>query len=331
MLKYIFGVSATLVSLFPPILIDIGTAGAVGVSALAVSRAASARQAGEPHRAGETDIRIVSGGIPRHYRMYVPESHDHRWPLPVVFDFHGSGSDPAEEMLISGMKRAAEDYGFALLMPVAVVDFPSGGHTWNVPPDDRLPDDVRFALDVLDDAAERVSVDRDRVYLTGFSGGARLASEIACTASDRVAAIGAVGGLRSPPGCARRPVPVVAFHGTGDPINPYFGGGSSYWDYGVKTAVRGWAAGNGCTSRPVATRASAGATRIRFRGCRNNAEVVLYRIEGGGHTWPGSDFPFPEERFGAMAPDLDATGLMLDFFARHGLSSRAVWSTRKPR
>lgn len=331
MLKYLFGVSATLVSLFPASLIDTGTAGAAGVSILAVSRAASPRQAREPHPAGETGIRIESSGIPRHYRMYVPESHDRQSPLPVVFDFHGSGSDPAEEMLVSGMTRAAEDHGFALLMPVAVVDFPSGGHTWNVPPDDRLPDDVRFALDVLDDAAERIPVDRDRVYLTGFSGGARLASEIACAASDRVAAIGAVGGLRSPPACAKRPVPVVAFHGTGDPINPFAGGGSPYWDYGVNAAVTGWAARNGCTVQPVATRVSAGATRIRYPGCRNNAEVVLYRIEGGGHVWPGSDFPFPEERFGKMAPDLDATGLMLDFFARHGLSNRSVSSTRSRR
>lgn len=276
------------------------------------------------HPAGSTAYRMRSGGVERRYVMYVPKDRAAGTSLPVVFDFHGSGSDPGEEMQISGLADAAERYGFLLLMPVAAVAMPGGGYTWNVPPDKQLPDDVLFAIDVLEHAAERVAIDRHRVYLTGFSGGARLASQVACAIPERIAAIGAVGGLRFPPNCDARPVPVVAFHGTGDPINPYAGGGAEYWGYGVEAAVSGWIGRNGCAAEPATTRLSGSVTALRYHDCRRGADVVLYRVEGGGHTWPGSAYPFPEERFGKTESGLDATERMLEFFASRSAPTRNV-------
>jgi polyhydroxybutyrate depolymerase len=43
--------------------------------------------------------------------------------------------------------------------------------------------------------------------------------------------------------------------------------------------------------------------------------VVLYTIEGGGHTWPGG--PPVGRRVGRVSRDIDATSAMLDFFDRH--------------
>lgn len=148
-------------------------AGSPRAAAPGLSVSDGGRHAGKAPSAGRNEYLIESGGIERRYLMYLPDGHDDSSPLPVVFDFHGSGSDPDEEMQVSGLANAAERDGFLLLMPAAVVEFPAGGHTWNVPPDRQLPDDVQFALDVLDHAAERVRINEQRVYVTGFSGGAR--------------------------------------------------------------------------------------------------------------------------------------------------------------
>lgn len=317
MLRLVFVVLAISVSLVSVLPAEDEVPAAPGMSILAAAMAAFPRQSGKPHPPGTAEYRLKSRTGERSYLLYMPQSYDDSAPLPVVFDFHGSGSDPREEMQVSGMARAAEREGFIVLMPAASVAMPDGGYTWNVPPDDALPDDVRFALDVLEDAGRRVRLDDERVYVTGFSGGARLASELACAVPERIAALAAVGGLRAPPGCDGPPVPVIAFHGTDDPINPYGGGGADYWGYGLEPAVRGWVKRNLCTAEPAVTLLSQQATRMRYGDCRDGAEVVLYRVWGGGHTWPGSAFPFPVERFGRSTPKLDAAALIIEFFNRH--------------
>jgi polyhydroxybutyrate depolymerase len=51
--------------------------------------------------------------------------------------------------------------------------------------------------------------------------------------------------------------------------------------------------------------------------CAEGTAVVLYRIEGGGHTWPeGSQF-LPRVMIGRVTHDIDGTRAIFDFFARH--------------
>ncbi|HSO07428.1 MAG TPA: PHB depolymerase family esterase, partial [Pelomicrobium sp.] len=295
------------------------TAAAQTPAARAADAPAGVCTPARPHPAGLASFTVESGGRERRYFLYVPPGYDGASPRPLVLDFHGSGSHPRQQLAIDGMARQADAQGFLVLLPEAAVPFPPGGHTWNAPPDPRLPDDVRFAEDALADAARRVCVDPARVYATGFSGGARLASELACARPDRIAALGAVGGLRAPQGCG--PVPVIAFHGTADRINPYVGGGPAYWGYGVDAAVRGWARANGCAASPVEAARGASVTARRYAQC-DGAAVAFYRVDGGGHTWPGSAFPFPPERFGATTREIDATAVMLEFFRAHGGRTR---------
>jgi len=66
--------------------------------------------------------------------------------------------------------------------------------------------------------------------------------------------------------------------------------------------------------------------RAPVRACDNRVEVlqdlgtggrdvVLFTIEGGGHTWPGG--PPVGRSVGRVTRDLDATRVMLDFFDHH--------------
>jgi polyhydroxybutyrate depolymerase len=78
---------------------------------------------------------------------------------------------------------------------------------------------------------------------------------------------------------------------------------------------------NGCGPEPVVAGEPdtvTDGTRVRrttYPGCRDGQEVVLFTIEGGGHTWPGG--PPVGRRVGRVTRDLDATRVMLDFFDRH--------------
>jgi polyhydroxybutyrate depolymerase len=54
--------------------------------------------------------------------------------------------------------------------------------------------------------------------------------------------------------------------------------------------------------------------QIRWTGCDGGAEVILMRIDGGGHTWPGGDQYFGERRIGVAPQDWNV-GLIWEFFA----------------
>jgi polyhydroxybutyrate depolymerase len=208
------------------------------------------------------------------------------------------------------MDALADREGFVVAYPQAAI--PKGdGFEWRLP-DQPLadgspapagaPDDVAFIADAIATIRRSHRIDARRIYVTGWSGGARMASELGCRLADVVAAIAPVAGLRFPAQCkATRPMPVIAFHGLADRVNPYAGGGRASWTYGVEEAARRWAAHDGCA---------------RLEGC---ALVRLRTIERAGHVWPGAP-PLPPELAGFLGPEtnaVDASTEMWRFFVAH--------------
>jgi polyhydroxybutyrate depolymerase len=249
--------------------------------------------------AGQSEHTLESSGVRRRLLVHLPAGHEADAALPLVFNLHGSGGTPEGQLAESGLARVADAQGFVLVLPEGV------GQRWNVPPDPTKPDDVRFMADALEHVDTLVCVDRQRVFATGFSGGARMSSQLACDLSARIAAVVAVGGVRFPGPCSgSRAFPLLAFHGTGDDVNPYDGGGQPYWQTGVEPAIEGWARHNACGARSEEAVAD-GVTRIGFAGC---TEVALFRIAGFGHRWPG-----------AISAEASANDLLWSFFERHPL------------
>ena len=72
---------------------------------------------------------------------------------------------------------------------------------------------------------------------------------------------------------------------------------------------------------PVDSVVAADVTRREYTNCADDAAVVLYTIQGGGHTWPGGK-PLPEWLVGPTSHSVDATSQMWAFFREHRL--RAV-------
>jgi polyhydroxybutyrate depolymerase len=60
-----------------------------------------------------------------------------------------------------------------------------------------------------------------------------------------------------------------------------------------------------------------------FYRCADRAWVVLYRVVGGGHTWPGSRAFIPLPGLGPVTFEIDADAIMWSFFRHYRLPEAA--------
>ena len=180
------------------------------------------------------------------------------------------------------------------------------------------------------------------MYATGISDGAIFSTKLACALPGRLAAIAPVAGVNGAKVCgAGTPrTSVLVFHGTADPIVPYEGGryfagangltcrsrlegpaGSASSSAGCAhnrstPRWRIWAAFDGCGEPPATTWVAADVQHVTYPHCPANGTVELYRVVGGGHTWPGA-IPVNNFRLGPTTGSIDATDVMLRFFGAH--------------
>ena len=264
---------------------------------------------------------IVSSGRERQYLLYVPPSYDRTKPTPLVISMHAAAVWPATQMNLSRWNRLVDEYGF-------IVVYPSGSGVpkiWHVNRGAGLMRDVRFISELIDTLETAYNIDPARIYANGFSLGGGMAFVLSCTLSDRIAAVGMVAAAQTLPWswCTDdRAVPMIAFYGTADLVS--YEGGPSPDPFNPLTfpAVRDWTANwarrNRCSEDPVETRVTASVRRLAYTNCAENADVILYTIEGGGHTWPGGKY-LPEWILGRTTRDINASSVMWAFFREHPL------------
>jgi polyhydroxybutyrate depolymerase len=279
---------------------------------------------------GDVTVVITSAGIQRTVLLHLPSGYTDTKPVALVLSLHGSGSTAAAQAAFSGMNAVSDADGFIVAYPQGAIA--SGtGYDWNVPGQPlfgggAVPagagNDVTFLSSAISTLEAALCIDSKRVYATGFSGGSRMTSQMACDLSGVIAAIAPVSGLRLPAPCAAtRPVPVITFHGTADPIDPYDGNGQAYWTYSVPVAAQRWAAHDGCDATPQDTEPDTGVELTAYGGCENGAVVDLYTIVGEGHEWPGGP-TLPARDTGVLGPQtnaINADATMWAFFQAHPL------------
>jgi polyhydroxybutyrate depolymerase len=288
---------------------------------------------------GEAEITTTSSGAERWYYRNVPKGYDGTEPTPVVFDFHGYLEGAVIHIIHSELRQLGDKEGFITITPHGKGPVPR----WRTDLDSV---DMTFIGDLLDEVNETLCVDQRRVYSTGLSNGAFLSSAMACVYSDRIAAVAPVAGIRDIEDCEpARPVPVVAFHGTADQFVLYEGGygssainlpnpdGSPRTRKQIKRARErnldegpsipeisaDWAERNGCEPEPIEEQIERDVTFITF-DCPPGAEVELYAVDGGGHSWPGSEFSvLIEPAVGHTTFSISANEVMWEFFEQHPL------------
>jgi polyhydroxybutyrate depolymerase len=280
----------------------------------------------QPLTPGDHLRSVHIGGLERTYLVHIPPAHDPGRPTPVVLVLHPFGTNARLMTRISGFSETADRGGFLAVYPNGsgrserFLSWNEGGLSL------RTADDVGFLAAVLDDLALVANVDPARTYAAGMSNGAMMCYRLAAELPHRIAAIASVAGTmaHSLPRPSR-PVPVLIFHGTEDTMIPLRASDAraprSVAFKPVEETASHWAEIDGCSLPPVTVdvpnRRDDGLLirRKRYGPGKDGAEVVLYVIEGGGHTWPGREFR--GGLLGKSAVDLPASDLIWKFFQEH--------------
>ncbi|WP_437932563.1 PHB depolymerase family esterase [Sorangium sp. So ce291] len=244
-------------------------------------------------RAGDTNQTVTVGSGSRSYVLHVPAAYDGSKPVPLVVDFHPLGGSGPSERTGSPYPAQTDPEGVIMAFPSGLSG-PSGG-AWNVGPCCVADtDDVAFAKALVAQVQETACIDPKRIYAVGFSMGGGMSHYLACHAADVFAAVApaAFDLLQENVGDCEpsRPITVVSFRGTSDPIVPYAGGSSSVVRgmpvtfLGAKSTFEKWADINGCTGSPSAEDGQGCST---YSTCQGGVEVALCTKQGGSHE-PGN-------------------------------------------
>ncbi len=310
-----------------PILLLVAAVVALAVAPASGAGAATRQKSGcgRSAAAGTTTRHITVDGADRQYLLSIPDRYEGSVSAPLVFDFHGLGSNMEEQSAYSQLAAKAGAKGFIVITPDGRGDVARG---WSIKPTIAANPDARFVKAMLTATQRALCIDPLRVYATGISNGAILSTVLACALPGRFAAIAPVAGVNGAPACdaATPRVSVVAFHGTADPVVPYQGGDffsgaqpthkANVQAQPVDAAVARWAAFDGCGVPASEAQVAPDVQRITYPRCPVRGTVELYRVVGGGHTWPGA-VPVRLARLGPTTDSIDATELMLAFFAAH--------------
>jgi polyhydroxybutyrate depolymerase len=280
-------------------------------------------------RADTEEYTLEVDHSPRTFLVHVPKNIKH--PAPLVIALHGGASNGKTMERFSGLSEAADKYGF-------IVAYPDGSGrlkrvlTWNSGKccgyaQEKNIDDVAFIRVLIGHLIKRFSVDPSRVYIAGMSNGAMMSYRLAAEIPDQIAAIAAVSGtLDIDPSLVRAPVPILHFHGTEDQYVPFEGGrGTRTLDKSRHTSVMDtikiWVDVNGTTTTPMVEelpdRYEDGTRIVRYsyKPIHNDADIILYKIIGGGHTWPGQ--PHMKLILGTTTKEISANDVMWKFFSAH--------------
>ncbi|AKL72798.1 poly(3-hydroxybutyrate) depolymerase [Actinobacteria bacterium IMCC26256] len=279
----------------------------------------------------------------RWYYRHIPPQPGGIKPLPLVVDLHGYSEGATVHQGMSSLGRYGDKKGFITVTPQGQGVVPRWDTALKGSPD------AAFIKAMISDVEKNLCIDTNRVFVAGLSNGAFMSSALAFVLSKQIAAIAPVAGVQAPKGCRQeRAVPVVAFHGTADGFVGYDGGlgerarslpaadgsGKTLEESGqlpkgsakgpsVPETIQAIARRNSCSPKRLTQRVSSEVTRFSYK-CSKGRDVVLYRVTGGGHTWPGSAFSQQiESVVGKTTMTISANEIMWRFFADHPLVSNA--------
>ncbi|MEJ2207394.1 MAG: alpha/beta fold hydrolase, partial [Gemmatimonadota bacterium] len=259
------------------------------------------------------------------YELHLPPGLSPDRPHPLLIFLHGAGDNGPAFRARLAADAATDEAGFITVWPSGMEG------TWTVGCADECTfaealqaDDVTFLKTLIRHLAGEIPVDTSRVFLAGFSQGGQLAQLFACRSELVPAGIAVVSAelykavaQDCDPGGA---FPVGIVHGDADPIAFYGGFGPEAVVLSVPETVDAWLRHMECGDEPTSefypdlVGDFTSATVYRYPGCVPPSAVVLYRVHGGGHNWPGDTGPWPRVT-GTRSRNLDATAEFLALFA----------------
>ena len=272
-------------------------------------------------------------GYDRHYIVHVPPAEKLLKPVPLLFNLHGGGGTAkgTPGLTFGRFNALADRDGFIVVYPDAIdKNWNDGRKLAGVKASEEHIDDVGFRRAIVDEIKQKHKIDTTRIFTTGMSNGGFMSSRLLCDAADifRGGAILTASLSKDYlPLCnPQKPVAVMVMNGTEDPLVPYDGGPVK-----VLRKTRGvivstddyinfWKEKNGCITEinmvdlPDTAADGTSVHMKEFSDCDAQGALVLYKIEGGGHTWPGGKQYLGERWIGKTNRDIIACDVIWDFF-----------------
>lgn len=301
----------------------------------------AAAHAADSLKPGDYRVPLMHQAQSRSYLVHMPPRTDPQQPLPVVISFHGGGANAENQKWYTRMDEAADRDGYIAVYPNGSGGIGGRFLTWNAGNCCGMAvlagiDDIGFTLAVLDDLARRTPIDRTRVYATGLSNGSMMAYRLAAEAPERIAAVAGVAGTMTLPHFEPSlPVAVMHIHSIDDQSALYEGGlgtvfqitGTRVFHAPVDDMLEKWRGRNACPAQPQVSPPLSGnkggadenhtATRFAWRSCKDGTEVILLKLKGPGHVWPGGQRDYLPQLLGTGTAVIDANREMWRFFSRH--------------
>lgn len=265
---------------------------------------------------------LMHDGIQREYILYIPASYSGNVEVPLVFNFHGYGSNHTQQMNYGDFRRIADREGFLIVHPLGTVDNNGSTH-FNVGWGTSTVDDVGFTAILIDEISSNYSINQKRIYSTGMSNGGFMSYRLACELSDKIAAVASVTGTMTvgqQNNCTTsHPVPIMEIHGTNDTTVPYNG---NFGFESVENVLSFWVNAANTDTTPtitniddINTNDSSTVEYYVYTNGDNGVQIEHFKIINGGHTWPGSAFEIGP----VTNKDINASEEIWKFFSKYDI------------
>ena len=236
---------------------------------------------------------FVHDDTEREYLTYIPSGYSHTNEAPIVLNFHGFGGTASGQLALSDWRELAEKHGIILIYPQGL-ELQKGGSHWNPDPvssdSKSLSDDLGFVRSLLKRISKNYSIDKSRVYATGYSNGAGMAYGLAHHMPDLITGIAPVSGLMNDKYLSTTsgvsPVGLISFNGEEDWVRPV--NGIKGYLASVADISSHWARVNDSTRSFVEQFAQVTGDVIeRTSYSRDDGLITVeqYLVDRGGHEW----------------------------------------------
>ncbi len=288
------------------------------------------------HFAIDSTKTIFYEGIKRTYHIHFPKNFKNKRALPMVLALHGGGGKGAmfEKGTGNTLTAAADKLGIVLVFPEGKNKHWNDGRS-EIFKNKRAYDDVGFLSKVIDTMIMDYGIDAKRVYATGISNGGLMAIRLSIDLSEKIAAIAPVAAQLTKvlEGKAlKTPISLMMFNGTLDPLMPFKGGHIKLFKFSrsrgevlpTYATIDYFKKFNKCKEKLETTKLPdtnlKDGTQVeieKYTNCENKTEVVLVKILGGGHTWPGGKQYLKPRIVGQVSKEINASKMILNFFLKH--------------
>ncbi len=282
----------------------------------------------------DLELNIEHGGYTRDFILHIPEHYELLNKIPLIIVMHGGGGIAKGMIALTNgrFNELADKHGFLVVYPQGL------GKSWNDGRQDPISyahkndiDDIGYLSKIIQKMKQEYKVDSDRVFVTGISNGGFMSIRVSRELADQVKAVAVV--------CAAiplntkdahvdaQPMNILFINGTTDPLVPYNGGEVKVLRrkrgkiISTDETIKIFITRNSCSHIPeveeLEDEDSEDGTRVireEYTNTETGKKVVLLKVVGGGHTWPGGWQYLTEKLIGKTSMDINACDEIWLFF-----------------